>query len=333
MTLEPQVLIDSPYFTLYNPFYQPLSFLCLEVVVIACAVLTLLHALKGYRAGEGSRLFTWWTIFVYGLIMEIASYNALDNFVHGQFTVMFYHRKLPLYISVLYPLFLYTSIYTIERLRLSRLAYPFVVGFMIVVMDYPFDVIGPAAGWWSWSDTDPVLAYRWHGVPVTSYYWHLAFGGTLAGLTRQLQPYTNTLARRELGSGRFWKLLLSLPVSLATIVIGVLLFLPFHGLKSLGVRDGILAGILIVGSAMVGVLAQKTRGDQPDRMLRWIPLLYFPFFAVMTLALWQQGVPGWGEKGIVIGGMLGVAGVVHGWSYGGTERPLIRPVTRPADAS
>lgn len=333
MNLLPHVWIDTPHLTVYNPWYQPLSFVCLEVVVIACAVITLLHAVKGYRAGEGSRLFTWCTIFVYGLIMEIASYNALDNFVHGQFTVMFYHRKLPLYISVLYPLFLYTSIYTIERLKLSRLAYPFVVGFVIVVMDYPFDVIGPAAGWWSWSDSDPVLAYRWHGVPVTSYYWHLAFGGTMAGLTRQLQPYTNTLAQQELGPKRFWKLLLSLPVSLLTIVIGVLLFLPFHGLKSLGIRDGILAALLIVGSAMVGIFTPKTRATAPDVLLRWIPALYFPFFAVMTLVLWQQGVTDWGEKGLVIGGMLAVAGVVHGWAHAGGKSPLVGALVRPADAS
>ena len=33
-----------------------------------------------------------------GVVMEVLTYNTVDNFSHAQFTVMLYHKKLPLYV-------------------------------------------------------------------------------------------------------------------------------------------------------------------------------------------------------------------------------------------
>ncbi len=185
-------LLDTAFVTVYSPLAKPLSFLVLELAVLVAGALGFRHAWRALREGDRGPLFTWVTIFTYGLTMEILSYNFVDNFAHGQFTVMFYRRQLPLYVTLIYPVLLYTGIATAGRLRLHRAAEPFVAGLLIVAMDAPFDILGPVTGWWSWSDHDPNISFRWLGVPVTSYYWHFAFGGILAALTRAASPFVRS---------------------------------------------------------------------------------------------------------------------------------------------
>jgi uncharacterized membrane protein len=169
--------------------------------------------------------------------MEIVSYNATDAFAHGQFTVQLYDRQLPLYVIAIYPCLLYTGIALARMMRLPPWREALAAGVLIVMIDVPFDLAGPPLGWWRWSDTDPNVAARWFGVPVTSYYWHCAFGASLAALTgfaaRRLRP-------------RLW---MSLPIAPLTMILGFVAFLPFHALGSIGIPDGmIVAGALAVCS-------------------------------------------------------------------------------------
>lgn len=234
--------------TINDPTTLPLSFVLLEAGIILWAALTLAHALRAHRAGDRAALLTWLTIFVYGLVMEIVSYNAVDNFAHGQFTVMFYDDQLPLYITVVYPVLLYTGIALARRLRIAaragHAAEAITAGILIVCVDVPFDITGPRLGWWVWYDNDPNIAYRWLGVPVTSYYWHLTFGAILCALTAR--------AARSLRWSRppLW---LCAPITVGTIVLGVLGFLPFHGLKAIGVGDGVIVGAALAAAAITAV--------------------------------------------------------------------------------
>lgn len=225
--------------TINDPTTLPLSFLAIELGVLVWAALTLRHALRAHGRGDRAALLTWLTIMVYGVTMELVSYNYVDNFAHGQFTVMFYDRQLPLYITAVYPVLLYTGITLARRLGLRPVPEMFAAGLFIVMLDVPYDLTGPQAGWWRWFDTDPNIAHRWAGVPVTSFYWHFAFGGILAALTARA-------ARR--GRPALW---LALPLAAATIVLGVLAFLPFHGLAALGVSHGVIVGgALAIGAAV-----------------------------------------------------------------------------------
>lgn len=173
----PRAWLDTRVVTIHDPTSLPLSFVGLELVVLALAALTFVHA----RATR--QLLTWTTIVVYGLLMEFGSYHLVDNFAHGAFTISFYDARLPLYIAAVYLVLLYVGIATARTLGLPPGREALAAGALIVAMDAPFDMVGPAAGWWRWFDTDPNIAHRWLGVPVTSYYWHLAFGGLLAYLT------------------------------------------------------------------------------------------------------------------------------------------------------
>jgi hypothetical protein len=298
-------VVDGAFVTLRSPLAEPPSFLVLELVVLAAGILGYLHARRALISRDRGPLFTWLTIFVYGLAMELLSYNFVDNFTHGQFTVMFYHRKLPLYVTTVYPALLYTAIATARRLRPSRRAEPFVAGLLIVAMDVPFDILGPVSGWWSWSDHDPVLAFRWLGVPVTSYYWHFAFGGILAALTRAVTP-------RVTSGPRF---LLALPVAALTIVLGVVSFVPFHVLKARGVADGtIVAGLLAIG-AVVTVLARKERPSGRDALLLAVPVLFYGAHLALAIVLAAQGVPGASIRLAVIAAVIAPAAGVHAQAH------------------
>lgn len=237
--------------TINDPTALPLSFVLLEVGIVVWAALTLAHAIRANRSGDRAALLTWVTIFVYGLVMEIVSYNAVDNFAHGRFTVMFYADQLPLYITVVYPVLLYTGIALARSLRIAARLGPaaeaITAGLLIVCVDVPFDIAGPRFGWWVWFDNDPNIAYRWLGVPVTSFFWHLSFGAILCALTAWAAR-----ARRYAPAPRppMW---LCLPITVGTIVLGVLAFLPFHGLKALGVGDGVIVGAALAAAAVTAV--------------------------------------------------------------------------------
>jgi hypothetical protein len=231
-----------------DPRTLPASFVLLEVAVLVWAGLTFVHARRAHRRGDRAALLTWVTIVVYGLAMEIISYNLVDNFAHGQFTVMFYDDQLPLYITAVYPVLLYTGIAVARRLRLPPAAEAVAAGLCIVALDAPFDMAGPVLGWWQWFDGHGEIAHRWAGVPVTSYYWHMAFGGILAGLTA-------LVARRSRAMPSPW---LALPLAAAVIALGMIAFAPFHALVALGVSDGLVVAGLLAGGA-TAVVATMTR--------------------------------------------------------------------------
>jgi hypothetical protein len=298
MTQTPDRLLDTAFITLSTPTSVGLSFLGLELCVVLCGVLSLLHALGERRKGDGLPLYTWAASFTYGLVMEILSYNFIKSFAHGQFTVMFYHRQLPLYVVTLYPVLQYTSIMAARRLRVGPWAEAFAAGLFIVAMDMPFDILGPVQGWWSWSDTDPNIAYRWHSVPVTSYYWHLAFGGILALLTRLLGKWGGDVKRPAL------TLALVLPIPLLVIVLGVISFLPFHFLKARGVPDGAIVAGLFVLSAAVVAGAVRRRGKAAalpaDPRLLLLPQAYYGYHVIAAISALTVGGAAFGGRMVVI---------------------------------
>ncbi len=324
MSDAPHRLLDTAFVTLSSPGSVGLSFLGLELTVVVCGVLSLLHALRERRRGDLTPLFVWAVSFTYGVVMELASYNFITSFVHGQFTVMFYHHQLPLYVVTLYPVLQYTSIITARRLRTGIVAQMLLAGLFIVAMDMPFDILGPTQGWWIWSASDPNMAFRWHDVPVTSYYWHLAWGGLLAGVTRVFSRYAGDAQKP-------WRIaLLALPLSLLTIFLGLLSFLPFHLLKYLGVPDGtIVAGLFAVALAVTLL----SRGAAPapaarDLRLLVIPVLFYAYHLLAAVAEFARGGPGFGGKMAVIAAVTALALLAHGFAHRAGAVAAILPVDR-----
>lgn len=245
----------SDFVALSSPLSRPWHFTVLELAVLASTLLVLGHAIARYREGDRRHLFQWIVITSYGVQMELIAFNFLSNYEHGQFTIQLYHGQLPLYVTGLYGSFMYTGLKIAERMRVHPIAEAFLAGFAMCLIDVPFDLAGVALGWWRWLDTDPVLAYRWLGVPVTSYYWYLAFGAVAAALCRV------TWARMEKRSFSL-AAVVALVCGTLVIVLGVLAFLPFHGLHALGLSHGALVAIHLAGCA---ILALGVRGLSKER--------------------------------------------------------------------
>ena len=82
-------IVDNAFLTISSPTERPLSFLGIEVIVLGLGVAGLVHAVRAHRRGDPAALLTWLTIAVYGVVMELVSYAAFDNFAHGPFTISF----------------------------------------------------------------------------------------------------------------------------------------------------------------------------------------------------------------------------------------------------
>lgn len=299
-------LVDSFLVTLRAPWSVAPSALGLEVTVVACGVLALIHALRERRRGDGVPLFTWGASFTYGIVMEVLSYNFVKSFAHGHFTVMFYRSQLPLYVVTVYPVLQYTGIVAARRLRAGLVAQAFTAGLLIVAMDVPFDILGPIHGWWSWSATDPNIAARWYGVPVTSYYWHLAFGGILAALTRALGRWGGDPQRPWRAAA------LALPVSVITIVLGVISFLPFHFLKARGVPDGaIVAGLVVVALLVAASSRPAPAAARPAALLLAIPVLFYAYHLLVAVTYLATGPAAFGGQMAVIVAVTALALLAH----------------------
>jgi hypothetical protein len=306
-------LVDTSLVTIYDPTSRPLSFLGLETVALVLAGLTLAHAVRAHRRGDRAAILTWLTIALYGLVMEIVSYNLVDNFIHGQFTVMFYDRQLPLYVTAIYPVMLYVGIATSRGLGLPLAVEPLAAGVLIVAMDAPFDVTGPIAGWWRWLDGHSEIAARWYGVPVTSYYWHFAFGGVLAALT----SWAARRSRRPAGPSPW----LVLPLSVLVIVVGVVAFLPFHGAVALGVPDGAFVAAALAAAALVAIAAPRRTPAVADRWLTAQWLVFYGYHAVVAASLAAASSDGWAPRAGFIALIAGTALAIR--FAGAVRRPVL----------
>lgn len=238
--------LDPGLVQLSSPLSRPLHFFLLEAVVLASTVLVFLHALREYRRGDRRHLFQWLVITAYGVMMELIAFNFLHNYQHAQFTVQLYHGQLPLYVTGLYGSFMYAGVKIAERLDVHPVAEALLAGFATCLIDVPFDIAGVAVGWWRWLDTDPNLAFRWLGVPVTSYYWYLIFGAVAALQCRLLW---RKLEKRPFALSAA----IALPAGFGVILFGVIGFLPFHGVKALGVSDGTIVIAHLAGCATLAL--------------------------------------------------------------------------------
>ena len=268
------------------------SFLAIEWLVIAGALLGLLHAWR-YRqqTGSPSALLTWLGCFVYGLSIDILSYYTVENFWHGEFSVMFLYNKLPLYIACFYPAFMYHAYMMIRRLNLAPLTEAISVGFYAGFMYLIFDNLGPMLGWWIWDTSDATTWPYISSVPLTSYHWFFTFTAAFALINRTISwEWVNRGA-----SGR--KIALAqLLQPVATILFGSLLFIPYNlfgqGMPPYDMlpweRSLPLAGFVhVLTFSLAGwLLLMKWRRPQAPRdpLLMVFPLAYLAGHAYIYIA-------------------------------------------------
>jgi hypothetical protein len=267
---------------LSDPRAHPWHFVGLELVFLACFLLTVRDVAARWRRGERYALFQWLVILAYGVTMELVAFAAYPDYEHGRFTVQLVGGKLPLYVTFVYVVFHYTGLKLVERRGLRPLPEAVTAGLAILLIDVPFDVVGVDAGWWVWHPSSHDVAQRWLGVPVTSYEWYLLFGAVLVGACRLLRP-------RVEGRSLLAYVGLAPLVALGVIVIGVIAFLPFHALEALGVPDG---AIVAAHAAVCAVVALRARGraDTAPPGLSAITAVLAAWHVAVLSTLWQRGV-------------------------------------------
>lgn len=292
----PRVIFESWLVTVYDPRDISANFHLLELIFVWGFWVTLRHALRERSEGRPYGLLLWLTALFYGVFMELLTYNTIDNFAHGQFTVQFYAQKLPIYVVLLYPTFVYIAVHAARRLNMGAVGSFFTAGALAVMIDVPFDIMGPDDKWWWWYEgaEDPMdlLAARWLGVPVTSYCWHLLFEGSQQWVTERFARRVDDNHPPE--RGLFSSLVGLVPLAIFTgalsVVVGVLVMMPFHGFRALGFSDHAFTLTLLIVAALAFVSAKKRPDTRPPEwdLLAWV-LGWYALFFVLAARVWPSG--------------------------------------------
>jgi len=270
----------------------------LECLMISGALLALAHAWKQLRSeGSPAYLYTWLATVCYGLIIEILSYNFVDNFWHGEFTVMLYYNHLPLYIMLLYPAALYPTFLLVKSFDLpaglwGRVQEACCMGFIAQMFYIPFDNLGPMLHWWVWDTEAPSLQPFWYSVPATSYLWMMTLSMSFYLVARWLLWGKTT--RSALG----W-IGATVAVGLLTNVGSVAMQMPVTILgQSFGLHfaAGALVVLMMLFNALVYWFCPRREGQALETRLLLFPIAWLAFFVVLysyfsgdILAAYTQG--------------------------------------------
>ena len=293
------------------------SFLAIEWIIFAGVILALLHALKYKReTGSNSALLTLLGCFLYGLSIDILSYYTVENFWHGEFSVMFLYNRLPLYIACFYPAFMYHAYMMIKRLDFPPLLEAASVGFFAGFMYLIFDNLGPMLGWWIWDTADPTTWPYINSVPLTSYHWFFTFTAAFALINRTISwEWLN----KQKSKGALIAAHALQPVG--TILLGSLFFIPYNLFsKSAPPYDMLpwaqnleLAALVhVVTFSLAGwllMLNWRTPKAERDTLLMVFPFLYLAGHAYIYIAkfdLYFTVTPNGLSHGLAVGNLIAV---------------------------
>jgi hypothetical protein len=248
------------------------SFLAIEAIIWVGTICAALHAIRhGRQQGNNSALLTLGGCFTYGLLMDISSYYTVENFWHGEFSVMFLYNRLPLYIALLYPALIYHIVMTVRRYEFPPLVEAITVAFYGELTYLIFDNLGPILGWWIWDTSDPTTFPYLNAVPLTSYHWFFAFTGAFALASRKI--CWDWVAEGK-DSATVAAGFVALPF--LTVLLGVIAFVPYNFLAA-NVSHAVAAAYFGVIFALAGsvFLFNFRRPSEPrDKLLMIFPLTY-----------------------------------------------------------
>ncbi|RLN70148.1 hypothetical protein BBJ28_00022253 [Nothophytophthora sp. Chile5] len=151
---------------------ENLSLAVVEVTTYLCVFLLMLHVHSSGKRNATMLVAAALQI----LVVELVFYSQTRW--HAQALVMLIPERLPLYVVLLQAQLYYIAFVATSRLRIDPFFQPFAMGTLLVLLAFPFELLGTKFLWWTWHDTDPLLADRLMGVPchVLFYYFFFAFG-------------------------------------------------------------------------------------------------------------------------------------------------------------
>jgi hypothetical protein len=224
-----------PVGTVRNPFdlANP-SLPILELIIVAGAVLGLIHALRRKRRdGDPTNLALWAGSLVYLFIIEPPLYFPgwfnLDEpigfmFAHNVFTVQFMFDRLPLYIVAFYPAMSQLAYEIVRALGVFAARGPLAgaVCFALVYQAFYeiFDHLGPQLRWWAWNLDNPANHPLLAAVPMNSMWIFAAVSfGALTYLVLRLVGMPTVQGRPPRGFSLTWRTLLAGALAPVAMVI------------------------------------------------------------------------------------------------------------------
>jgi hypothetical protein len=268
------------------------SFLAIQGIIFAGVILALVHAIRYKKqTGSSAALLTLLGCFTYGLTMDILSYYTVENFWHGEFSVMFLYNKLPLYIACFYPAFMYHAIMTIKRYDFAPLTEAVCTGFFAGFMYLIFDNLGPMLGWWIWDTSDVTTWPYVDSVPLTSYHWFFTFTIAFSLINRIIS--WNWLEKAT-GTGKMVIAHALQPVG--TILLGTLFFFPYnlfskstppYNMLPWDANFELAAFVHVVTFSLAGwhfLMQWRKPAHDRDALLMVFPFLYLAGHAYMYIA-------------------------------------------------
>lgn len=295
----------------------------LEFAMFAGAAFALMHAWRHYRATR-SRAFIalWLSIVLHGVLWEIAvfSFDVLDMFWHGEFTVMVYGNRLPLYIvlgyypAVFYHAFMLARGMGFRSTRAGVVAEALMVGLVFEALYVPCDTLSPITQFWTWDLSHMAAQPVWQNIPANSYLWGLAYGFAYGLLGRKLIAEPEARARLSAAQlvGRIFAVAVLLPV-VGMLFIGPVNILVYGFDAHFGAS--VLIALCFLGAFWVCLLAPKQPSVEPDRLLLVFPALWLSFLATLYVYLTAWLLPSGAEPympqgappGNVLAGLIALA--------------------------
>jgi len=278
------------------------TFYAVQALMLGGAVLSLAHALRERRrSGSAAALLTLAGCFVYGLVVDVSAYYTSSSFRHAEFTVMFLNNRLPLYIALFYPAFMYPVYMTVRRFALPRIVEAFGVGFYGGATYLIFDNLGPLLRWWRWDTSSSFNKPFVDSVPLTSYVWFFTFTAAFAYVARRLF-WRGATPRRA------WVSVLATPV--LTYLGGAVLFIPFDVLAACHAytAEGVLYVLTMAAAGWALWHGMRSVVASRDDLLALFPLAWVLGLAMIYAAtqhLWRH--PGERPVGNVTAVALGAA--------------------------
>jgi hypothetical protein len=284
------------------------SFLAIEAILVLGAVCAVTHALRHRREhGHSSALLTLLACFTYGLLIDITSYYTVENFWHGEFSVMLVYNRLPLYIALFYPAFIYHACMTIRRYEFSPAVEAISVGFYGGLTYLIFDNLGPMLNWWIWDRSDPSTWPYLNAVPITSYFWFFSFTGTFAFVSRIIcwDWVAKEKSPRLIAAG-----VAAIPILVC--LLGMVLFVPYNLLarNAMIPQAASMYAILFALAGLIFVLNFKRPGVPRDRLLMIFPLVYVVGHLYIYIAKFEiyfsVDAAGSSQEGLAVGNLIAV---------------------------
>ena len=296
-------------FIAFNPPGELLdwSFLVIELVLVVGIICAIAHAVRHARkTGSNGALLTLAAAFYYGVLMDMFGYYGPESFWHGEFSVMFLYNRLPLYIALFYPAFMYHSYMLIRRYNFTPVVEALSVGFYAGLTYQIFDNLGPALGWWIWDPDEVTNQPFLSSVPVTSYQWFCTFEAAFAFITRKicwdLPAQGASTIKVSLGIAA---------VPFLTMLVGTLMFVPYQALVQMG-QLGLAAATHAVMFALFGLVFLfnfRRPAQKRDKLLMIFPLTFLVGHMYLYIAKIDQfytTTDGLNAQGWPVGNLIAV---------------------------